>query len=726
MKHLQKNSWFTVLILSVVALALVPCARAVDLGNVWPLGDSVTYGAFHAGGYRDTLFTNLTARGCTFQFVGTLTSNPSKRLSDAGQAHHDGHSGWAIANAVDIDGKPRRGLYQGLESWGHSVKRPDTILLMIGINDLNTGYKIDAAPERLDLLISRLFYYYPHTRILIASLPDADGKNHHRHGATNDLTISVKNYNAGIASVVARHKAMGQSITLVNMHAALTLADLHDGLHPNAEGYVKMGDTWADAVVASAKLKAGDETGGTKATTEPATNGWFSLAGEPVASGNKVGKDGLIRKFGTAVLRVTHSSKPESQGTVLLFPGGAYKLLDVLNEGSRTAETLNGFGYDVAMLEYHVNSGPHTRDLALTDALTAWRLLKPHPDALGVDGKRFVLMGYSAGGHLAARVVQNLTNSTDAQPDDLVLVYPAYLDECAAGSIVPKVQPPATPTSRLVVMMATNDRPAWVQGAHAYVDAWRKDGGYAIFQEFNDGGHGFGMNPDLKGDIAQWPQVLDYFLQNGPKPGVGPFNTYLPWFIKNNDGRLATFRKDKAADQGAIVFLGDSITRKWDLTKAFPDLKAANRGIAGDTTRGMLCRLKDNVLDLHPKAIVFMGGINDLSQQPKGTPETIAANVCSVLEQIHAATPDTPVLVCETLPSKTAPLETVQAVNAAVDKVIADFPNAHRVKTYAAFLKPDGTENFSLFLDGTHPNARGYAIWEKILLPELDKYVQTH
>ena len=272
MKHLFKLSLVFVLLPLLVGLVMMPHASAADLGNIWPLGDSITYGAGHVGGYRDTLFTNLTARGYSFKFVGTLTSNPTKELSEAGQDHHDGHSGWAIANAVDIDGKPRRGLYQGLETWHRSIKKPDVILLMIGINDLNTGYKIDAAPERLDLLVSRLFSYYPHTRILLASLPDADSKNHHRHGATNDLTISVREYNSWIASLVAKRKALGQNITVVDMHSHFTLADLRDGLHPNPQGYVKMGDIWANAVVASAK--SGPQAEGTeiKSAVETASN----------------------------------------------------------------------------------------------------------------------------------------------------------------------------------------------------------------------------------------------------------------------------------------------------------------------------------------------------------------------------------------------------------------------------------------------------------------------
>jgi lysophospholipase L1-like esterase/predicted esterase len=452
---------------------------------------------------------------------------------------------------------------------------------------------------------------------------------------------------------------------------------------------------------------------------DPAKTEWFSLEGKPVTTAN-TSEGGLVRKFDAPVLGITRRAKPESLGTVLLFPGGAYRILDVLNEGARTAETLSGFGYDVVMLEYHVNAGEKTRELALEDALTTWRMIKEQPQTLGLKNGRGIVMGYSAGGHLAARLVESLPAAQ--QPDDVVLVYPAYLEERAADATAPNVRPPSELKSRLVTIMAADDRAAWVKGAHDYVDAWQKSGGYGIFHEFKTGGHGFGMKPGLTGDVAQWPNILKYFLENGPKPGVGPFNTVLPWYLPNVEGRLAAFKKDKEKDQGAVVFLGDSITAKWNLTEAFPDMKVANRGISGDTTRGMFCRLQDNVLDLHPKLIVFMGGINDFTQQPKGTPQNIESNVRSMLEQIRSASPNTPVLICEILPSRNATPETLRETNAAVDQVIADFPNAHRVKTYAAFLKPDGSQDQSLFLDGTHPNPAGYAVWKGVLKPELDKY----
>lgn len=461
---------------------------------------------------------------------------------------------------------------------------------------------------------------------------------------------------------------------------------------------------------------------GAKAGT--ATNEWFSLFGVPLPAGNMAGKDGLVHRIETPTLRVMRSAAMKPGGTVLLFPGGGYQVLDLVNEGQRTAQKLNDFGFDVVLLEYQIASGPKTRDCALTNALDAWRFLKAHPDILGIHSQRSVVMGYSAGGHLAARMVQAISDSAETQPDDLVLVYPAYLDETA--DLLRKIQPPVRPTSRLFVIMTTNDRPAWITGAHEYVNSWLKAGGYAVFQSFADGSHGFGMAPDLKGDLAQWPQVLNYFLEKGPAPGVGPFNTVLPWFVGHEQDRKASFQKHAPDDQGAIVFLGDSITEKWDVSAAFPKLKVANRGIAGDTTRGMLARLDDSVLNLHPKAVVFLGGINDLSCQPRGTPETIAANLNAILLQIHKTAPATPVLILETLPSKGAPATTVQAINAAVKKVVADFANAHQISSYEAFLKPDGSENLSLYLDGTHPNQNGYAILEKRLNPELHKYMDEN
>ncbi|MCA9081926.1 MAG: G-D-S-L family lipolytic protein, partial [Planctomycetaceae bacterium] len=76
-------------------------------------------------------------------------------------------------------------------------------------------------------------------------------------------------------------------------------------------------------------------------------------------------------------------------------------------------------------------------------------------------------------------------------------------------------------------------------------------------------------------------------------PGAGPIRRY-DWFRNLWNQRRGNWAKRIQQDQGAIVFLGDSITQGWgdDFKQSFPGLKLANRGISGDTTRGMLIRLE--------------------------------------------------------------------------------------------------------------------------------------
>src|SRR5437773_8852926 len=79
-------------------------------------------------------------------------------------------------------------------------------------------------------------------------------------------------------------------------------------------------------------------------------------------------------------------------------------------------------------------------------------------------------------------------------------------------------------------------------------------------------------------------------------PGAGPIRR-ADWFKKLWAERRSAFATRKAQDQGAVVFLGDSITQGWgdNMGGAYPGMKVANRGISGDTSRGVLIRLQDDV-----------------------------------------------------------------------------------------------------------------------------------
>jgi hypothetical protein len=109
-------------------------------------------------------------------------------------------------------------------------------------------------------------------------------------------------------------------------------------------------------------------------------------------------------------------------------------------------------------------------------------------------------------------------------------------------------------------------------------------------------------------------------------PGDGMIRRY-DWFKKLWSERRIAWAHSVQQDQQAVVFLGDSITQGWDdrLERSFPGLKVVNRGISGDTTRGVLIRLQEDVLAVRPSAVVLLIGTNDLDEHME--PEAIVANL---------------------------------------------------------------------------------------------------
>ena len=201
--------------------------------------------------------------------------------------------------------------------------------------------------------------------------------------------------------------------------------------------------------------------------------------------------------------------------------------------------------------------------------------------------------------------------------------------------------------------------------------------------------------------------------------GAGPIRRY-DWFKKLWLERRTKWAGDVAADQHAIVFLGDSITQGWhdNLDGAFPGLKVANRGISGDTSRGALIRLPQDVLALHPSAVVLLIGTNDLEEN--ATPWTIAANIRLIIDALRAHDPKMPVVVCEVFPSsfdKRRPAYLIRHLNLAIREAIADQSQVTLVETWKLFAGPTNDAKPEEFPDLLHPNALGYAKWAAALRP---------
>ncbi len=208
--------------------------------------------------------------------------------------------------------------------------------------------------------------------------------------------------------------------------------------------------------------------------------------------------------------------------------------------------------------------------------------------------------------------------------------------------------------------------------------------------------------------------VVPAYYDAANAPGAGNFNTTWPGFRAHWLSRRKTFAAERPVSPGATVFLGDSITEGCPTTKLFPGVRSVNRGIAGETTRGMLWRLEADVIALRPAAVVILGGTNDLFQ-PGGSPEATATNLRVMVERLRAALPGCRVIVPKVMPNAKVEPERVRAFNDAVDKALEPHGDCVRVDTFTPYLTPAGGFDASAFRDGVHPNAEGYARYQKAM-----------
>lgn len=202
-------------------------------------------------------------------------------------------------------------------------------------------------------------------------------------------------------------------------------------------------------------------------------------------------------------------------------------------------------------------------------------------------------------------------------------------------------------------------------------------------------------------------------------PGVGPIRRY-DWFQKLWSTRRAMWSAERDRDQGAVVFLGDSITQGWNqrLAAAFPGMKLANRGISGDTTRGVLIRIDEDVIALNPSAVVLLIGTNDLEEG--ASPEMVESNMRLLLASLKRHNPRIPIILCEVFPSSAKmkrPAAQIREVNARVLAAVKNDPQVIPLDTWRLFADANGDAPVSEFPDLLHPNDAGYARWASALRP---------
>ncbi|HXG62999.1 MAG TPA: alpha/beta hydrolase [Planctomycetota bacterium] len=258
--------------------------------------------------------------------------------------------------------------------------------------------------------------------------------------------------------------------------------------------------------------------------------------GRPPGEREEIGPERFLesRPGQTDVPRLTDVSRPTIEvhlppkersvrAAVLVCPGGGYRLLAIGHEGKEVAAWLRGLGIAAAVLKYRVPQRPHDPDklLPLQDAQRALGLLRRRAAEWGVDPGRIGILGFSAGGHLAAHLSTNFASrayepvdeadAVSCRPDFAILVYPGgIVDREKTDVLSPRLRVTAeTPPAFLV--HAGDDRVPVENSVRYYLEL-RRAGVPAELHLYESGGHGFGIRP-IPHPAASWPRRCEDWMK---------------------------------------------------------------------------------------------------------------------------------------------------------------------------------------------------------------------
>ena len=214
----------------------------------------------------------------------------------------------------------------------------------------------------------------------------------------------------------------------------------------------------------------------------------------------------------------------------------------------------------------------------------------------------------------------------------------------------------------------------------------------------------------------------DIYIQGG---GTLTDWAHLKKFEKDNE------QLKKIDEPNRVVFMGNSITEGWlNFDKDFfINNPFVNRGISGQTTPQMLIRFRPDVVNLNPKAVVILAGINDIAGNtgPISLKNT-AENIISMAEIAKAN--NIKVYICSTLPAIDFPWSPgiepgpkVIKLNSIL-KNYCDQNNITYVDYFTSVADDKGglkVPEYTTADDLVHPNLAGYKVMEKIILSALEK-----
>jgi acetyl esterase/lipase len=262
---------------------------------------------------------------------------------------------------------------------------------------------------------------------------------------------------------------------------------------------------------------------------------WPNGAPEPYSGGPETDitkpTDRLVA--GRPLAHLTNISKPtlafypapaekNTGATIVVFPGGGYRILAYDLEGTEVCTWLNSIGVNCALAQYRVPVQKHfpedTSDLE--DAQQAVRITRSHAAEWKLDPHRIGVLGFSAGGHLVV-VLGNHPDfrranepageaAVSARPDFVVGIYPAYLAEPPALAQLSRGIDPSASTPPTFLLQAEDD-PVHVENVLVYFQALKQLKVPAELHVYAEGGHGYGLRPTAL-PVTHWPALVESWL----------------------------------------------------------------------------------------------------------------------------------------------------------------------------------------------------------------------
>lgn len=216
----------------------------------------------------------------------------------------------------------------------------------------------------------------------------------------------------------------------------------------------------------------------------------------------------------------------ENGAAVIICPGGGYGMCVMSYEGNDVGRWFATHGVSAFVLRYRV--APHKHPLPGDDVRKAISRIRKEADGFNVDPKRIGVMGFSAGGHLAATAGTQF-GTDESRPDFMILAYPVIsmeqgvthmgsrrnlLGNAASPELVRKMSLETQVTRRTppaFIFQTDQDRAVPAENALRFVSALRKAGISCEFHLFREGGHGVGLGRHE--GSSKWPGLLEDWLR---------------------------------------------------------------------------------------------------------------------------------------------------------------------------------------------------------------------